>query len=327
MKIYLSKNNDVFKNIALDEALLFHDKVEEDTLFIYQNKKTIVVGRNQNIYKIINHDFIEKKGITITRRLSGGGAIYQDMGTVSFSFIATNSKRLLSEILKPITNFLNNIGLPTKVKNGKNIYAGDRKISIITQYHYKDKILYRGVLLFNSDLKMLINTLTRNDHIGETRLTDHANNDVSNIKDLLKTNWTSKTFTIQLINYFQKLGNTLCKPSTDIEKEATKIWLRTSSWEWVYGPWPSFKTDNTQQFPGGILEIKYDHENGKIKNIKIFGDFNSRKNTSEIEKALQDINIKKNPLLKALSPFKSSLYFGQISKKDIVNTILGVSKE
>jgi lipoate-protein ligase A len=188
MKIYLSKENDVFKNIALDEALLFHEDIKEDILFISQSKRTIIIGRNQDIYKIINHDFIEKKGITITRRLSGGGAIYQDPGTVSFSFVTKKSSRLLGEVLKPIINFLHNIGLDAKVKDDKNIYVDDKKISLITQYHYNGNVLYHGVLLFNSDLKMLIKALTREDHIHQTRLTDHEDNSIINIKELLKTN-------------------------------------------------------------------------------------------------------------------------------------------
>ncbi len=326
MDIYLSKESDIFKNIAIDEALLYHQKVEQDILLISQtSRKSIVIGRNQNIYKIINHDFIEKKGIVITRRLSGGGAIYQDKGTVAFSFISNKPSHMLNEVLKPIYNFLKSINLDVRLK-GKNIYVGDKKISLITEYHYNDNILYRGILLFNSDLKMLYKSLTDPKHVHETRLTNHPDAmNATNIKDILKTNWTTKTFIIQLINFYQKNNHKILSIPKPVLDKANKIWLKTSSHEWVYGPWPDFMAHNTQQFPQGILEVKYNHENGKIKKIKIYGDFNSNKDTKKIEDLLINVSLKKSSLLRALGPLKAAHYFGKISKINVVKTILGNS--
>ena len=322
MKIYLSKNDDIYKNKALDEALLFHKEIDENILFISQNKKNIVVGRNQNIYELINHDFIEKKGITITRRISGGGAIYQDDGTISFSLIMSNKGKMMSESLKPMIQFLIGIGLNAKIVNNKGIYVNDKKICHITEYHYEDNVLYYGTLLFNSDLNMLLKSLTKDEHLHQTRLTNRKNNTVANIKELLDSNWTTKTFMIQLINYYQKLGHKLYKPSKKMLEFAHKIWLRTSSWEWIYGPSPDFKSKIKKILPGGALEIRHTSENGKIKRIKIFGDFESLKDTSKIEAALKDVSFKRNSILKALSKFKSNHYFGKIAKKDIVNAII-----
>ena len=322
MRIYLSKNDDIYKNKALDEALLFHKEIDDNILFISQNKKNIIIGRNQNIYELINHDFIEKKGITITRRISGGGAIYQDDGTISFSLIINDNEKTLNDALKPMILFLVSIGLNAKVVSNKGIYVNNKKICHINEYHYEDTILYYGTILFNSDLNMLLKALTHENHIHQTRLTNRKDNDVANIKELLDSNWTTKTFMIQLINYYQKLGNKLYVPSKKILDLAHKIWLRTSSWEWIYGPSPNFKKTIKKILPGGTLEIKYTNDKGKIKNIRIFGDFESQRDTSKIEKALKNINLKKNSILKALSQFKSNHYFGRISKKDVVNTIL-----
>lgn len=326
MDIYLSRESDIFKNIAIDEALLYHQKIEQDILLISQtSRKSIVIGRNQNIYKIINHDFIEKKGIVITRRLSGGGAIYQDKGTVAFSFITNKPNHMLNEVLKPIYNFLKSINLDVKIK-GKNIFANDKKISIITEYHFNNNILYHGILLFNSDLKMLYKSLSDPKYVDETRLTNYPQAmDAANIKDILKTNWTTKTFIIQLINYYQKNNHKILQVPKSIIDKANKIALRTSSHEWVYGPWPNFMSHNVQKFPEGILEVKYNHENNKIKKIKIFGDFNSSRDTKKIEDILVNVSLKKSSLLHALSPLKSAHYFGKISKTNVVNTILGNS--
>ena len=120
MKVYLSKSKSIYYNLALEEAMIKHDDLKEDILYIYQNENVVIVGRNQNVYAEIDSDFIKEKKINLARRISGGGAVYQDDGNVCFGFITKNTKKdSYREFLAPIIEFLKSLGLKAKFK-GRN---------------------------------------------------------------------------------------------------------------------------------------------------------------------------------------------------------------
>lgn len=77
-------------NLAIEEHLLRTFDTEEDILLFYINQPSIIIGRNQNTIEEINQEYVEKNGIIVVRRLSGGGAVYHDLGNLNFSFITQN---------------------------------------------------------------------------------------------------------------------------------------------------------------------------------------------------------------------------------------------
>src|SRR5699024_4482904 len=74
-------------NLAIEHYLLKELKADEPILLFYINEPCIIIGRNQNTIEEINKEYVEANGIHVVRRLSGGGAVYQDLGNLSFSFI------------------------------------------------------------------------------------------------------------------------------------------------------------------------------------------------------------------------------------------------
>ena len=75
-------------NLAIEEYALKTMDVDKDSFFLfYINEPSIIIGKNQNTIKEINTDYVESNGINVVRRLSGGGAVYHDLGNLNFSFI------------------------------------------------------------------------------------------------------------------------------------------------------------------------------------------------------------------------------------------------
>src|SRR5690554_3425957 len=100
MKYIDSKSHNPYFNLALEEYILKNKSIKEDIIFLWQNTPTIVVGNNQNTAEEINIPFVNEKEIKVVRRLSGGGAVYQDMGNLNFTFLKRLGKSNNLEIKK-----------------------------------------------------------------------------------------------------------------------------------------------------------------------------------------------------------------------------------
>ena len=84
MKYIINENNNPRYNLALEEYVL--KNLDGEYFFLWQNEPTIVIGKHQNTISEINLDYVEKKGIHVVRRMSGGGAVYHDLGNINFLY-------------------------------------------------------------------------------------------------------------------------------------------------------------------------------------------------------------------------------------------------
>ena len=130
MIFVLNKNLNTFFNMAAEEYFL--DRYVEDVLILWQNKNTIVVGKNQNTLAEIDIDYVRENNIEVVRRLTGGGAMYQDIGNLNFTFICNNSGEWYSDFSKfttPVVQALNKLGVPAELSGRNDIIVQGRKIS------------------------------------------------------------------------------------------------------------------------------------------------------------------------------------------------------
>lgn len=94
---------DAYDNIAMDSWLLDNLKPTEPVFALWQNKRAVIVGQNQNTFGEINQDYIDKNHVQVVRRVSGGGAVYHDLGNICFTFLF-QSKRVVPLILNSLFN-------------------------------------------------------------------------------------------------------------------------------------------------------------------------------------------------------------------------------
>ncbi|HZK02435.1 MAG TPA: hypothetical protein VFC96_06210, partial [Anaerovoracaceae bacterium] len=92
MRYIVNNSTDPYFNIALEEYCLMHIDPGEDYFLLWQNEPSIIIGKNQNTLEEINKRFVEEKGIKVVRRISGGGAVYHDLGNLNFTFISKANK-------------------------------------------------------------------------------------------------------------------------------------------------------------------------------------------------------------------------------------------
>ncbi|MDZ7293719.1 lipoate--protein ligase [Mycoplasmopsis pulmonis] len=329
MKIFVSKTYDPYKTLPLEELLLKDASIDDEIVYIYQHENAIILGRNQNTYEEVNADYVKEKNIDIVRRISGGGAVYQDLGNICFSFITHNNKNSYMNFLNPIIQFLKSLGLNADFKGRNDLVVNGFKVSGNAQYIYKDKMIHHGTLLFKTDFSVMASALNPSKLKIASKGIKSIKQRVANIYDLLPNKIEEDVFIQKMIKFFvEEFGAELWE--IDQSRYETKLKELSSfrkSQEWLYGKNPKFDVVNQAKFDGGILTVKYSIKDGNFESLKFEGDFLSSNNTEEIAEKLIGKKYDKNTVMDLLNSVSFEEYFGLLQKEEIIALLFGDKNE
>jgi len=210
-------------NLAIDEAILsaILEKHSLPTLRFWRNDKSVVVGRFQKVCDEVDLDLCMKEGISVIRRVSGGGTVYQDLGNLNYTIVLTDEHRLIkrlgiTESYKVLCSWLQRalrlMGLNPKFKPPGNILINGKKLSGSAQLRRKGGILHHGTLLVNVDVNRMKKVLKawRADYKGGviasinmpvTNLIDElkVEIDFNELKEVLRWSF-EETFSVKLVD-------------------------------------------------------------------------------------------------------------------------------
>lgn len=179
---------DPYFNLATEEYLVRHaDCSKQDILLLYVNGPSVVVGKNQSIYREVNLPYLRQTNLPVCRRVSGGGTVYHDAGNLSFAFISAFADYKVNNYLHfntPIIEALRKAGIDAKADARNNILAGEKKISGNAQFTDRKNLLSHGTLLFNAELAALRGALKQNDFEVHTKAVGSVRSSVTNLIDL-----------------------------------------------------------------------------------------------------------------------------------------------
>lgn len=320
--IYINNESiNPYFNLALEEYLL--TKSDKDVFMLWRNDNTIVVGKNQNTIAEINADYVAANNINVVRRLTGGGAVYHDIGNLNFTFIANNSEEWFSNFERftmPVINVLRSLGVNAENSGRNDILVDGCKISGNSQTVYKKRILHHGTLLFSADISKIVCALNVNDvkinskgiksiKSRVTNISQHIQRDISVIefKELL-----SKSFAFEDYKLTEE----------DIAQTQKLADQKYSTWEWNYGYSPQYTFKNNLRFDGGCIEAALDIKDGIIRGARIFGDFFGTGNVCEIEAALVGVRHNTEEIRNAVGKFDFNKYFLNISIDNFLELML-----
>jgi lipoate-protein ligase A len=319
------ESTDPYFNVATDEYILKH--IDEDCFMLWRNDNAIIVGKYQNTYAEINYDFVKEQDIAVVRRISGGGAVYHDLGNLNFSFTKQGKNKNLSDFEKftrPIVDVLQRLGANATF-NGKNdLSINGKKIAGNAAHIYKNKILHHGCLLFSSEMRNVSEALRINPVKYIDKAVKSVPKRVTNISDHLKTSISIEAFTDKIMDHVISMypNSRLYKFSEEDLKKIKQ--LRDEKYatkEWNYGKSPDYNFKKAIRTKGGLLEMNLEVEKGVIKKAKIFGDFFSEKGISDVENALADIDHEEQAIRKVLSRFTIGKHFQNITTDDLIKAM------
>ena len=324
MRYIINKSTDPYFNLALDEYAMKHIDVEEDFFFLWQNKPSVIVGNNQNTVEEVNQAFIDKNNVKVARRVSGGGAVYHDFGNLNFTFIINvddPGEVNYKKYVQPIIDALASMGVQAKASGRNDILVDGLKISGNAQRMSNGKLMHHGTLLYDVNLENMVQALNVTEDKYISKGVKSVRSRVTNIKEHLKDSVSIEDFWQALQYYLSNEGKDKEIVLSDkdlalIELEAAN---RFSTWNWIYGESPQFDLINSKRLDGGKLEIKLNVEKGYIKELKFFGDFLGLKDVSVIEDRLSNVRFSKGDIEEVLDNFDLKIYFGSISKDEILS--------
>ncbi len=315
-------------NLAIEEYLLRNVEPGEDILLFYINEHSIIIGRHQNTIEEINQPYVEAHDIHVVRRLSGGGAVYHDLGNLNFSFITQNTRDNVHNFRKftePVVRVLQEMGVPAEMSGRNDILADGRKISGNAQYITPRRMYNHGTLLFNSDLSHVQEAL----HVKESKIVSKGiksvRSRVANISEFLGAPMTVEAFKQRLLTgIFQGVAEIPQYHLTEADWQGIHKLTeeRYRSWDWNYGESPAFNVQKVNRFPFGEIDARIDVQRGAIRSIKFFGDFFSKIEPAELEQRLVGARYSQAGLQSALEGVDLSDYFQDLSTEEFIGFIL-----
>ncbi|TDL90041.1 lipoate--protein ligase [Vibrio vulnificus] len=314
-------------NLAIEEYALKHLNIDETYLLFYINRPSIIIGRNQNTIEEINSDYVDEKGITVVRRLSGGGAVYHDLGNLNFSFITKDdgdSFHNFKKFTQPVVETLEKLGIHAELSGRNDILAEGKKISGNAMFSTKGRMFSHGTLLFQSEMDHIVSALKVKKDKIESKGIKSIRSRVGNIADFLKEPMSVEEFRSFLLqNIFKDTGKVTeyVLTETDWEKIHEISEDRYQNWEWNYGKSPKFNLQNSHRFPVGSVDIRLEVNRGIIENCKIYGDFFGVGEVADIERKLTGIRYEKEAISRVLDEIDVCHYFGNVTKEEILALI------
>lgn len=321
-------NKDPRINLAIEEYLIRNVAPKEEILLFYINQPSIIIGRNQNTVQEINVDYVREHDIIVVRRLSGGGAVYHDLGNLNFSFIAPNSPgnfHNFQKFTQPVIQVLTKMGVPAELSGRNDILANGKKISGNAQYVSGPRMVSHGTLLWNTDLSIVGEALRVKQAKIESKGIKSVRSRVANITEFLPENppdiMTFRQHIIDGVNSQTPLREYVLS-STDWQNIHRLSQERYQTWEWNFGKSPAFGIQRETRYVGGTVEAWLDVSRGGIINrVKFYGDFFGQRDVSELEAALAGCRYAPSALQERLEGVNISHYFVGMPLQDLLNLL------
>ncbi|MFT8323779.1 lipoate--protein ligase [Oenococcus sicerae] len=324
--------NDAYTNIAMDTWLLYHLKAKEPVFSLWQNKNAVIVGRNQNTFAEVNQDYIDQHDIQVVRRVSGGGAVYHDLGNICFTFfvpVPTSSEVDFRKFVQPMYDALREVGIDAEITGRNDLTVDGKKVSGNAQRYAGGYLMHHGTLLWNSNVDTMVRSLNVADEKFISKAATSVRSRVGNIKDYAPSGLTLERFLAALQYYLSDEGKDQEYVLTDEQKKAI-LKLRNdrfATWNWNYGHSPKFDFNNHHKFAGGAIDVHADVAQGLIQNIDFTGDFLGVRDWREMKDQLIGQPFNANTIYDVLQKNAGGQYFGSIDNRDLADMFSTESEE
>lgn len=273
-KIIFSTSFDPWYNLALEEYLFRHVENNQAILYLWQNQNTVVIGRNQNAWKECRCSQLEQDGGKLARRLSGGGAVFHDLGNLNFTMIMDRGLYDLEKQLRVILGAVKKLNIKAEFSGRNDLTVEGRKFSGNAFYFEQDKAYHHGTILINVDIHKLSTYLQVSKQKIASKGVDSVQARVGNLS-LFQPDITIETMKVALQESFQELYGQITDPPIIVSEstyDLQELYQKYSSWEWLYGKTPSFDIILETRFPWGGIELGLSLKNGLIGEAKIYSD-------------------------------------------------------
>lgn len=323
MRIITLKTTNPYLNLATEEFVL--KNMTGDFFMLWRNEPAIIVGRNQNTFAEINSDYVRENRLPVVRRLTGGGAVFHDLGNINYTFIeegGDNNFGNYNVFSKPIIEVLHDLGVPAELKGRNDLVIEGKKFSGNAQTLWHGRMMHHGTLMFSANVSNMTDALKVNPLKIQSKGIKSVRSRVTNISDHLKEKLSVNDFLDRLIDKGVELGGELYEFTDEEKTSIEKLFKEKYSTDaWNYGFEKEYSFSKDTLFSGGIVSVNLDIAESHIKSAQIFGDFFGIKDVGEFEDYLIGSKYEYEAVKNALNKINISDYFSGISAEEFISAM------
>jgi len=278
MDYYWNGRTDPAYNLALEEVMVA--QADAPFMMLWRNRPAVIIGRNQNACREFDSAYAREHGIAVVRRMTGGGAVYHDLGNLNYSIFAFEkdaNRRYLdfAPFAEPVLSALRSLGVEAEFSGRNDILVGGRKVSGSAKSVHNGRILFHGTLLFDVDPEAMAAVLTPPQAKIAAKGVASVRARVANLSEFLP-GLDRETFRPALEHELLRrfgLDGALPIPDNWIREAERIADERYRSWEWTFGESPDFTFERTRRFPSGTVTVLLNVQSGIIRQASFRGDF------------------------------------------------------
>lgn len=274
LRIYESTGFDPYANLATEKHLLDSVRPGECILYLWQNQNTVVIGKNQNPWVECRTALLEAEGGKLARRLSGGGAVFHDVGNLNFTFLMNEEDYDVDRQLSVIQAACAMAGIRAEKSGRNDLLSNGHKFSGNAFYRTAKRAYHHGTLLIDVDMDKLQRYLSPSKAKLAAKGVASVRSRVVNLKEL-SPELTIEAMREYMTEAFQQVYNLTAQRIVFSEEDLSAIEAlrqQYSSWEYVYGTPLPFTFECQTRFPWGGIHLQLQAKNGLVQSAKVYSD-------------------------------------------------------
>lgn len=314
-------------NLAAEEYVFENLPKDRMYLMLWQNDNAIIIGKNQNTLAEINVPFVADNGIRVVRRLSGGGAVYHDLGNLNYTIIAdadADSALDFRRFCQIVIRALEKVGVHAELNGRNDMTIDGKKFSGNAQYTKNGRVMHHGTIMFDSNHEILAGALQVDEEKIRAKGVKSVRSRVTNVRPYLHTDMTLDAFRKTLLqSILEDIPGTAypltLKDLTEIEQLKLR---RYDTWDWNYGRSPAGTLFRRRRIEGcGSIEVYLDLDHGLIRQIGFRGDFFSAADPADLGQLLAGCRPERPALEAVLAGVDVGRYFMGLDIKTFLDLL------
>ena len=316
MKFAVNTSTDPHFNLAFDEYCLQQYRSDEDFFYLWRNRPAVIIGLNQNAYSEVNLNYLDSHGITLARRVTGGGAVYHDLQNMNYTFIGKNVSP------EPFVRALRSLGVDAELTGRNDIFVDGRKVSGYARRVWHDREIVHGTLMYDVDIDTLTKVLDVPGSKMEAKGITSVRSRVANLKDYLPQFKSLDEVQSALHNILSGGDGQVPMGPEDYAEVERMAKEKFSTWDWVYGHSREAGFSRKAKLACGTVEVSVAVDRGVMTGISFSGDFLGDKPAEALASALCGTRFDKTAVSEALDRLGIEGYFAGVKPEELAELIV-----
>ncbi len=319
MKFLTNISTDPYFNLAFDEYCLENVREEEPYFFLWRNRPSVIVGLNQNVFSEVNLGYLEEHGITLARRVTGGGAVYHDLQNLNYTIIGKEPSP------EPIAEALRALGADVVMSGRNDMFVDGKKCSGYARRVSHGREIIHGTLMYDVDLETLTHVLDVPGSKMQAKGIASVKSRVCNLKDYLPGYGSLDELQAELQGILSDGAGEMELTPEDTGHIRLLAETKFATWDFIYGHSREADFMRKAKLPCGTVEATFKLDRGRICSLAFYGDYLFDLPSDELARRLEGKRFEASEILKVLEGADVPSYFKGTSAEDLVSVLFGLS--